>query len=740
MAEYKPVGWQDHLEDGNGNVLQEGTPLSAKNLKQMEQGIQQVDEVAGAAQRIAQETGAEVAKVKKDVATVTTQLADKASKQDIERIGNASPKGAYGTVAELNTAFPTGATGIYVVSADNKWYYWNGTAWTAGGIYQAIKLGNKTVTPEATTFIKQSTNLYDYKKTTPNKFVDTAGVVADSAINSLSDFIAISPNGNYSSKNIHTTVFYTEGKQFISRPSVVQTGATFKAPSNAFYMRMTISNSMVETAQLNEGSTLLPFESYFAEVDPAFLPQSLDGKKIDDETIPLKKLNFLQMSTNLYNYQTVLSGAFVDTSGVVQTSASNSLSDFIPITPSTIYSSSGVHTTVFYTANKTFISRPGTTGTFTTPSSAQFVRLVMSLPNVATAQLNLGDKLLPYEPYKVSISMDALPNGIVNPSINRSYYFSPEDIVSPYEAKVDAFTYYSNLDDFNNAFNSLATNHPDYLTRKTLGKDQSGAYDIYQYSAKPRQLTGADGIKKRLPKLIFVAGLHGEERNSMHNLYYLMKDICENWQTDPLLEYLRWNVEFVFIPLANPWGFANGVTRHNVNGVDLNRQFPYLWRQLTDFEYSGTAPLSEKESQYVATMLEENKDALFFGDYHTNGSTSTYEGYDKLMWFALCAKGELYDENVAITARYTIEKMTREYIKNYSLPNSVGYFGYISESNVSGGAKNYGAYLGIPSCTFETFVKLPTETIKYSPTAIQMGTELLGNWILNLIKQFKTVY
>lgn len=53
----------------------------------------------------------------------------------ISGLAGGSPKGVYATLADLQTAYPTGADGIYVVSADGHWYYWNGAAWTDGGNY-----------------------------------------------------------------------------------------------------------------------------------------------------------------------------------------------------------------------------------------------------------------------------------------------------------------------------------------------------------------------------------------------------------------------------------------------------------------------------------------------------------------------------------------------------------------------------------------------------------------------------
>lgn len=55
---------------------------------------------------------------------------------NVENTFNGSPKGVYATLEALQTAYPTGTTGIYVVSGNGHWYYWNGSAWADGGAYQ----------------------------------------------------------------------------------------------------------------------------------------------------------------------------------------------------------------------------------------------------------------------------------------------------------------------------------------------------------------------------------------------------------------------------------------------------------------------------------------------------------------------------------------------------------------------------------------------------------------------------
>ena len=83
---------------------------------------------------------------------LTAQMPLKADKAELQAVASGSPKGSYATLAALQTAKPSGDTGIYVVAADGKWYYWSGSAWTAGGVYQATAIGDGTVTYDKTAF------------------------------------------------------------------------------------------------------------------------------------------------------------------------------------------------------------------------------------------------------------------------------------------------------------------------------------------------------------------------------------------------------------------------------------------------------------------------------------------------------------------------------------------------------------------------------------------------------------
>lgn len=73
-------------------------------------------------------------------------LAEKATKTELASVASGSPKGTYATAAALQTAFPTGNTNVYIVTADGNWYSWSGSAWVARGVYQSTGIADETVT------------------------------------------------------------------------------------------------------------------------------------------------------------------------------------------------------------------------------------------------------------------------------------------------------------------------------------------------------------------------------------------------------------------------------------------------------------------------------------------------------------------------------------------------------------------------------------------------------------------
>lgn len=66
-------------------------------------------------------------------------------------------------------------------------------------------------------------------------------------------------------------------------------------------------------------------------------------------------------------------------------------------------------------------------------------------------------------------------------------------------------------------------------------------------------------------------------------------------------------IELWLVPSMNPDGQAAG-SRQNANGVDLNRNFPTNWgplAELGDWQYAGSGPASEPETQAMLRLSEQ---------------------------------------------------------------------------------------------------------------------------------------
>lgn len=102
------------------------------------------------------------------------------------------------------------------------------------------------------------------------------------------------------------------------------------------------------------------------------------------------------------------------------------------------------------------------------------------------------------------------------------------------------------------------------------------------------------GSPRARVKLLVVGSVHGNERAG-----------------EAVIERLRRlrlprGTALWLIEQANPDG-AVANTRHNANGVDLNRNFPYRWREQDGVYESGSGPASEPETQVLQRFIERER-------------------------------------------------------------------------------------------------------------------------------------
>jgi lysophospholipase L1-like esterase len=311
----------------------------------------------------------------------------------IVNIGNGSPKGTYATVTALQTAFPTGTTGIYIVTADGGWYYWSGSAWTKGGTYQSTGIASGSITPDKTSFMSIGKNLFNPATSIVGQMVDyNSGNLASNTDHVASDYISVSPSTNYViNKSNFNLAFYDINKVFIGPAYTLHTGgAYFTTPSNCAFIRFSCSgynadHNLANEMQVEQNTVSTTYQAFNYTVNQNNIPL-LSIAQIPDGLITTQKTNFFVVGKNLYDKTKATDGYLVDGAhgGGFLTWATHSMSDWIPVTVGLSYILNTNCNYGFYDINKVFISGNNsvTSGTaLIAPTNAVYIRFSIDITN-----------------------------------------------------------------------------------------------------------------------------------------------------------------------------------------------------------------------------------------------------------------------------------------------------------------------------------------------------------------------
>ena len=87
---------------------------------------------------------------------------DKLDDNVLSLIGSLKPSG---TDTSTNILAYTSNKGIYVATDNGHWYYWDGSQYVNGGVYQASEIADGSITPKKTSFLKnqESNNIFLYQ-------------------------------------------------------------------------------------------------------------------------------------------------------------------------------------------------------------------------------------------------------------------------------------------------------------------------------------------------------------------------------------------------------------------------------------------------------------------------------------------------------------------------------------------------------------------------------------------------
>ncbi len=124
------------------------------------------------------------------------------------------------------------------------------------------------------------------------------------------------------------------------------------------------------------------------------------------------------------------------------------------------------------------------------------------------------------------------------------------------------------------------------------------------------------GPRRARRRILLVGCIHGNE--------------CAGLRIISALARLRpaRGVQLWLIGELNPDGTAAG-TRQNARGVDLNRNFPYQWRPVSEpTYYSGPRPVSEPETRAAVKLIKRIKPAVTIW-YHQHQDLVDMAGGDR---------------------------------------------------------------------------------------------------------------
>ena len=217
---------------------------------------------------------------------------------------------------------------------------------------------------------------------------------------------------------------------------------------NAYYMRIVdTSNDLSTLYMFTEGnytpSTMIPFEPYGNTWNTKSYAKSITGAqtytkfpivlRTTEQSIPTWSMDGNvetsgtpspsspitingcgDRTANLFDVNNATLQKYITSDGSITDNVNYAITDYLPIEPSTKYSLSGISDQpstayhAYYDTTKNLISTVQASNlqqTLNTPANAAYIRCSWRIASSLDIMMNVGDTLLPYEPYGYEISV-----------------------------------------------------------------------------------------------------------------------------------------------------------------------------------------------------------------------------------------------------------------------------------------------------------------------------------------------
>ncbi|KFP69947.1 Carboxypeptidase O, partial [Acanthisitta chloris] len=264
------------------------------------------------------------------------------------------------------------------------------------------------------------------------------------------------------------------------------------------------------------------------------------------------------------------------------------------------------------------------------------------------------------------------------------------------------YTKYHPMEEISQWMTQIQKNNSELVTQHILGKTFENRTMYYLQISQPSNKT---------KKIIWMdCGIHAREWISPAFCQWFVKEILQNYKSDPKIRRFLQNLDLYVLPVLNIDGYIYSWEKDRLwrknrspymngtcHGTDLNRNFNSSWGSVgvsfncSSDVYCGPGPESEPETRAVARFIERKKsDILCYLTIHSYGQLI-------LLPYGSTTKPSSNHEELMKVAQEAAAALKGKYGTSYKVgPTSLVLY------NNSGSSRDWAHMIGIPlSYTFE---------------------------------------
>ena len=268
-----------------------------------------------------------------------------------------------------------------------------------------------------------------------------------------------------------------------------------------------------------------------------------------------------------------------------------------------------------------------------------FILLLLFCSTTIAQVLGSGGWRVGEKQIRISAENPDLIRQLSNLRLNMDFYGPAYDHITAYvtseelkqieELGISYKVEIEDLNSYNKDFWLLPEAYHTYQQIIDLADSLSSAFPaickkiIFGYSMQNRQCAALKisdnvDVDEAEPEVMFDGGIHGDEIGGPENIIRFARDLCLQYGTDPTVTNLINTREIWLYLMVNPDGRYN-MSRYNANGVDLNRDWIYMW----DAWGGSPGACSQIESKNLRSCMYSNQ-FVVHTTYHSGTEFISY--------------------------------------------------------------------------------------------------------------------